>query len=43
MPVAWLYQSFRYPVLWLTMPKQHKLSSLVQKQNEISELIQRLK
>lgn len=42
-PFAWLYQLFRYPALWLIMPKEHKLSSMVQKENEINDLIKRLK
>lgn len=42
-PFAWLYQLFRYPILWLTMPKKHKLSSLMQRENETNNLLKRLK
>lgn len=42
-PFAWLYQIIRYPVLWLIMPKQYKLSALVQKENKIHDLLVRLK
>lgn len=42
-PFAWLYQLFRYPILWLTMPKQQMLSSMVQKEKKINALLKRLK
>ncbi len=42
-PFAWLYQLFRYPILWFTMSKKHKLSSLMQRENEIYDLLKRLK
>lgn len=42
-PFAWLYQLFRYAVLWLIKPKKHKLSSLLRKQCETNELFEKLK
>lgn len=42
-PFAWLYQLFRYAVLWLIKPKQHKLSSILHKQSETNNLLEQLK
>ena len=42
-PFAWLYQLFRYAVLWLIKPKKHKFSSILRKQSEINDLFEQLK
>lgn len=41
-PFAWLYQLFRYVVLWLTSPKNQKITSLIQKETKTNNLLKRL-
>lgn len=42
-PFAWLYQLVRYTILWVISPKKQKLPSLMQRENEINDLLKRLK
>ena len=42
-PFAWLYQLFRYAVLWLIKPKKQKLSSILRQQSETNDLFEQLK
>lgn len=41
-PFAWIYQMFRYPVLWLESRKEQKLSALVRGENETQNLLKKL-
>ena len=42
-PFAWLYQIFRYVVLWVKSPKKDKLSNLVKQESETGKLLKRLR
>lgn len=38
-PFAWVYQLFRYPILWLTSPRQHSISSIMKKEKRLNDLL----
>ena len=42
-PFAWIYQLFRYPVLWSLSKKEQKLSALIKSENETHNLLEKLR